>query len=850
MSFGFPEKAQTLPDPSELFQQLQGQDAQLSSSDDGAFEDDEWDQLPDPADLFQRMQQTSSETSAASEEDSLPDPGELFRAMQRDLEAAWDLSEDEDLPDPEALFRQMQQRALADDLAQEHSEVHDLPDPDELFRAMRSQERDLQDEISLELPDPQTLFLQMRDATAQEPMFEPPPELPDPQELYRRIEAESEEELESPKLEALPDPRLLYEQMELEEKSEPAPVGFFGRIKAALFGDRSADVSTEPESPPPPLPDAAELYRQMEEEEDEVEEEAGPFARPRIAAGGWVAVSEPSEGDLLEQLPTPEELFRRLQEGELTLDDDEDEQQEGLPELPDLEAFKAELEAEERARLDPDLLEDLSGPQLFVETISDLAFEGPSLFEPEEAPKALPFEPAEPPPAKPKAGEVLKELAATVEIKKTPPLGPRGSGDNSGTVKVEFEEDDQEPGLLKAKPSMVSSTYKPSESSRRSRNYGSTAILPTRAAAERIQPSARKKDTKRGFFTRKLAFSRQSLSIFTRQLGAMLNAGIPLHLALSFCAESDPEMAPVLNELVGKIESGFSFSGALSEYSESFDAVYIGLVQTGELSGRLNEMLSRLADVLEREIELRKRLISVVTYPSMLLAVSLLGTLGFIFFVLPQLTPLFADLGVDLPWPTKVLLGFREILVPLMISLALLGLIFWLAKGRVKNYIEARPILHRRISAIPFSIPVLGDVYEKIITARVLYALATMLDVGVTMNQALARSETASGNVYIGYRLRRAREDLGEGVPVSECFRNNEVFPNTALHLISAGEEAARLSEMFSYVASHFDEEVEYALDGAASMMEPMIMVVMGAVVGFIVIAAAMPTVQLLQNFS
>jgi type IV pilus assembly protein PilC len=145
---------------------------------------------------------------------------------------------------------------------------------------------------------------------------------------------------------------------------------------------------------------------------------------------------------------------------------------------------------------------------------------------------------------------------------------------------------------------------------------------------------------------------------------------------------------------------------------------------------------------------------------------------------------------------------------------------------------------------------VLGEVYDKIVTSRVLYSLSTMLDVGITLNQALARAETTAGNALTAFRLGKARMDLADGVGVTDCFRMNQLFSPSALHLINAGEEAAKLAEMFGFVARLFDEEVEYAVQSASSILEPIIMIVMGFVVGFIVISAALPTLQLLQNFT
>ena len=210
---------------------------------------------------------------------------------------------------------------------------------------------------------------------------------------------------------------------------------------------------------------------------------------------------------------------------------------------------------------------------------------------------------------------------------------------------------------------------------------------------------------------------------------------------------------------------------------------------------------------------------------------------------------MFLDLKVDLPWPTLVLLKLRDLLLPILAVGFLASLTLWLARRRLSAFIRKRPGLARRLAELPFRIPVLGPVIEKTVTSRVLYSLATLLEVGVTMNQALARSEKSSGNAFVSYRLKRAREDLVDGSSVTECFSHHKVFPPTALHLIGAGEESARLVDMFAYVARHFDEEVENAMESAASLLEPLIMVVMGLVVGFITIASAMPTIQLLQNF-
>lgn len=685
--------------------------------------------------------------------------------------------------------------------------------------------------------------------------------LPEEHPSVEPEEEESDDGLDLWVEDDLPDPAALLLQM--REFSEPAAERWESETgwsvperleRQPVPADLPEEERWEPVRAPLPtlssLPDPGQMYEALEG----VEEDWAPTSSAELLSSldseAWEPVGWEEEvaGLSVGSLPDPQELFRRIHEGE--------EEPGGLPALPDLDALKAELEAEERARLDADLLDDLSGPERFAETVSDFDFRVGSFFQEPVADlrrdKSEAHRPGKTPPAGWRSPE--EEASPSPSLAK-PPLTPKpprsapppllgSSAPFPGESPVRREPNDSQ----ERAPQRSTPVYHPAPAPARKRS-ASTAIMPQEGSVRAAEPKVNLSQRIAKFKARRRPLSRHALSIITRQLSAMIKAGIPLHQAVAFCAESDPVAAPMLQDVCNKIETGYSLSGALKEYPESFDAVYVGLVHSGELSGRLNEMLGKLADILEREVELRKRMISVVTYPSVLLAVSMLGTLGFIFFVLPQLTPLFLDLKVDLPWPTKVLLGLRTVLLPATVVGGTLGLTLFLARSRIAAYIQARPALERRLASIPLSLPVLGGVFDKMITARVLYSLATMLEVGVTMGQALARAEGATGNAYVGYRLARARLDLVDGSSVTECFANHRVFPETALQLIAAGEESARLVDMFTYVAKHFDEEVESSMDAAAGLLEPLIMVVMGLIVGFITIAAALPTIHLLQNF-
>jgi len=726
--------------------------------------------------------------------------------------------QDSELPDPLELFEQIERQARESE-EPEPKDSGELPDPEELFREMEryrnqmgvgeelvypQQEEDEDEEgRPLELPNPEELFERMRRLGEAVPEEAPLPYLPDPEEEVE-IDFGSTWGLDEGSFDSLP-----Y----IPPPEAPA------ESPAELTEDRH-------------LPTPEELFRLMKTEREEA------------------ALSLDLEADgLVEQsaLPTPEELFRRMEE--------EYAEQEGasLPELPDLEALKAEIEAEERARLDPDLETELAGPERFVETVSDSIFVGeqggfladlPLFQEPEE-----PLEPPDvlEPPSRPEP----PSPAPVIEQRPILPPSPPQPAPPRPLAWVEEQEDDVEEVSLDEVSPTGTVQVDPSGKVSPDDNRAPTAGLRGRrmqpesfvkAEAEKQEKAKPKKVFKR--------FSRQKLSIFTRQMAVMLRSGIQLHMAVQFASESDPELREVLREVMRKVESGYTFSSALADTSRTFDYVYVGLIQSGEMSGRLHEILDRLADALEREVEMRKRLISVITYPAVLMLVCFLGTLGFIFFVLPTLTPLFEELSVDLPLPTKILLSSRDWILPLTAGFTSLIVLYFILRDKISDFVRGKPILERRLAAVPFQVPVIGGVYDKLVTARVLYSLSNMLDVGITLNQALARTEATAGNALVAFRLGRARLDLADGVGVTDCFRFNQLFTPSALYLISAGEESARLAEMFAFVAKVFDDDVEYSLQSAANVLEPLIMVVMGVIVGFITIAAALPTIHLLQNFS
>ena len=177
--------------------------------------------------------------------------------------------------------------------------------------------------------------------------------------------------------------------------------------------------------------------------------------------------------------------------------------------------------------------------------------------------------------------------------------------------------------------------------------------------------------------------------------------------------------------------------------------------------------------------------------------------------------------------------------------LSLIGI--WLGKPWVKVYLNTHPEKLRQLHSVWFYLPVVSGIYSKLATARILYSMSTMLDAGLTMTSTMQRAALAAGNQFIAFRLKKACESVMEGASLAEALSIYEVFPNTAIQMLAVGEESASLSAMVTHIANLYDSEVEVALNDIASVIEPIIMIVMGGVVGFIVLAAVLPTVQLIQ---
>lgn len=345
----------------------------------------------------------------------------------------------------------------------------------------------------------------------------------------------------------------------------------------------------------------------------------------------------------------------------------------------------------------------------------------------------------------------------------------------------------------------------------------------------------------------------QAISIFTRQMSAMLNAGLGIHKVLIFGADStEGSMAIVLNDLANRVGDGWSLSNAMARHPKVFSPIYVGLIKAGESSGQLLEVVDKLADLTEKQVGLQKKLSSALVYPAFLVSVAGICLYGFLAFILPSMLPMVTTLGVTLPWPTRMLVLVANTLrSPLSLTL-IVAAVLGVAIGRphFRIWLHKNPEIHLRLDQELLRFPVVGPLLYKITVARILYALSATLVGGIPLTRCLDLCRTIAGNAYIAQNLVGVSRDLTNGVPFSSALAENEVMPRSAVLILASAEEASDVSQLVVFLAKMYEEDVELSIATAMSLVEPLLMAFLGLIGGFVAIATMLPLVSLLNKFS
>jgi len=351
-----------------------------------------------------------------------------------------------------------------------------------------------------------------------------------------------------------------------------------------------------------------------------------------------------------------------------------------------------------------------------------------------------------------------------------------------------------------------------------------------------IQVSSVKKVSQRG--GKKITDA--DITIFTRQLAVMMKAGVPLLQAFDIVGKghANPSVGKLLLDIKTEVETGSSLSAAFRKYPMYFDALFCNLVGAGEQAGILDTLLERLATYKEKILAIKKKIKSALFYPVSIIVVALVITAVIMIFVIPTFKDLFKGFGADLPAPTQIVMNMSDFFV------AYWHLIFgglFAAVWTISNAYKRSVAMQNMVDRLMLRLPIFGDVIRKASIARWCRTLSTMFAAGVPLVEALDSVAGAAGNYVYYEATKRIQAEVSTGTGLTVSMQNTNVFPSMVLQMTAIGEESGALDSMLSKVADFFEAEVDEAVEALSSLMEPLIMVVLGGLIGGLVVAMYLP---------
>jgi type IV pilus assembly protein PilC len=332
----------------------------------------------------------------------------------------------------------------------------------------------------------------------------------------------------------------------------------------------------------------------------------------------------------------------------------------------------------------------------------------------------------------------------------------------------------------------------------------------------------------------------KDITFFTRQLAVMMKSGVPLLQAFDIVAKghSNPTVQRLLLSIKGEVETGSSLAQAFGKFPLQFDALYVNLVRAGEAAGILDSLLDRLATYKEKILAIKGKIKSALFYPTAVISVAFLVTAVIMIFVIPAFKQVFSSFGADLPAPTLVVIAISDFFVAnWWWMFGLIAGTIWFFFYTWKRSVKMQAFMDR----LMLRLPIFGNVIRKATMARWARTLATMFAAGVPLVEALDSVAGASGNHVYYVATKQIQQEVSTGTSLTQSMQNSAVFPNMVLQMVSIGEEAGSLDAMLSKVADFFEQEVDDAVEALSSLMEPLIMVVLGTLIGGMVIAMYLP---------
>jgi type IV pilus assembly protein PilC len=340
----------------------------------------------------------------------------------------------------------------------------------------------------------------------------------------------------------------------------------------------------------------------------------------------------------------------------------------------------------------------------------------------------------------------------------------------------------------------------------------------------------------------------KNLAIFTRQFSVMIDAGLPLVQCLDILGKQEPDkgFASVILQVRSDVESGAALADAMKKHPRAFDALYSNMIAAGEAGGILDTILKRLAVYIEKSVKLKGQVKSAMIYPIAVIVIATVVVAAILWKVIPTFAQLFAGLGAQLPLPTRVVIAASNNLVaygPFILA-GLGGLGYML-----KRYYETTAGRYQ-IDGLLLKTPILGMILRKIAVARFCRTLSTLLSSGVPILDGLDITARTAGNAIVEEAIQKTRTSIERGETVSAPLRETNVFPSMVVQMINVGETTGALDAMLAKIADFYEEEVDTAVAGLLTLMEPLMIAVLGGVVGGIVIAMYMPIFDLISKLT
>lgn len=374
----------------------------------------------------------------------------------------------------------------------------------------------------------------------------------------------------------------------------------------------------------------------------------------------------------------------------------------------------------------------------------------------------------------------------------------------------------------------------------------SISIIKAELRRQGINPLKVKKKPGSLFGQRKKKIAPKDIAVFSRQMATMMGSGVPLVQAFEIIGRGheNPSMQELIMAIKNDVESGGTLAEALSKHPRYFDQLYCNLIHAGEQAGILETLLNKIALYKEKVEAIKGKIKKAMFYPTSIIIAAFIVSGILLYFVVPQFESLFKGFGADLPAMTQFVINLSAVVQKWWwLMLASIG-------GAIYVFIEAKkrfPIVTIVVDRMVLKLPIFGQILTKATIARFARTLSTMFAAGVPLVEALETVAGTAGNVVYKDAIMRMRDDVATGITLNASMRQSELFPNMVVQMVSIGEEAGSVDSMLAKIADFYEEEVDNAVDGLSSLMEPLIMAFLGTIIGGLVIAMYLPIFKMGQ---